>query len=378
MVAEAKRTATLITQYAARGKEEFNIDNLNSEEELSRVLFAPGACTCGARTDTGKPKLDETTLLGYDHPLVPLVLDYREVLKVNGTYLNPIIAKLDANGHIHGNLNQVGARTGRMSSSAPNLQNISRSGGIVDLRRGFICEPDYKMLLIDLSQIELRVLAHYCKEQVMLDTLRDRKGDLHAATANVIFGSAAGAGAVSLTAKQQRTIAKTINFATIYGAGAAKLCHTLNKAVPDAGFTQQQTRLFKRAYLKGYPLLQEFIWAVERTIRESGFVFDIFGRKYYCDPKFAYRGVNYLVQGCSAGIAKLAACRLHQLMARRKSGLINLIHDEFVIALHPEDEALVPEMMRVVEDFTQFRVPIYANASISDTNWSDKRDLILP
>jgi DNA polymerase-1 len=365
---EAERTAAIATALAQQAREQFGIENLASDAEISVFLFDTCKFECKKFTEKGNPRLDETALLEYPHPVVELILEYREAVKMNSTYLQPMLTKLDKEDRIHASLNQVGARTGRMSSSQPNLQNIPRSGGLVDIRNGFISRGDgWKLLLVDLSQIELRILAHYCKEPAMLDALATREGDLHAATAERMFGS---------REKKYRTIAKTLNFATIYGAGAKQLLRTLNKALPGAEFTLEQVKQFKRDYFGAYPMLQEFIWRVQGVVCEHGYVFDTFGRKYYCERDKAYRAVNYLIQGCSANVFKTSMSRVYEFQRSHdlRSCMINVIHDEFIFDLHDSEERLVPDIVRLIEDHTQFRVPIFANAAISSTHWSAKKD----
>jgi DNA polymerase-1 len=364
--AEALRSTARVIDLLFQAKEKYNIDNLGSAAQVSKVLVDAGVKV--TETEKGNPALDEISLATYDHPIVSIVQEYRELIKLNGTYLQPMLFAVDAEGVLHASLNQVGTRTGRFSSSNPNIQNIPRSDSAVDVRKGFVTRgPDFSLLLVDLSQIELRILAHYCQEPIMLDALRTRKGDLHAATAELLFGS---------SEKRYRTVAKTLNFATIYGAGATQLAESLNKAIPGTGFTLDQAKEFKARYFAGYPKLREFIWAVENKIRRAGEVFDVYGRRYKCEPDVAYRAVNYLIQGCAAGVCKKSMVVLDTLLRGKKSGLINIIHDEFIFDLHADDTELIPEIIKIIEGHDNFRVPIFANASISETNWADKHDLV--
>lgn len=359
-----------VQELLSRAKSDFNIENLGSNQELGRLLFDKAKLECKIYTPKGTPCLDEVALQEYDHPIVPLVTEYRDMVKTCSTYLTPMLERTDAEGRLHSSLNQVGARTGRMTSSNPNLQNITRSGGEIDIRRCFIPADGFKLFFIDLSQIELRVLAHYCKDEVMLTALQPRSGDLHTATAQMLFNK---------TEKKYRTIAKTINFATIYGAGIARLTESLNKALPEMQLTDSQVRQFKAQYYAGYPGLQNFIWRVEDLIRKRGYVKDVFGRKYPCEADVAYRAVNYVIQGCSAGIFKTALIKLDEYLRQNnlKTRLINLIHDEFIFELHESEMEIMPRLQEIVEDFHQFRVPIYANAALSQHSWADKEELQL-
>lgn len=377
---EARRTSEIASALGERLRTEFQLENPGSEAQLADLLFKRSGLECKKLTDKGNPRLDEAALLEYEHPAIEPVLEYREAIKMNSTYLQPMINKLDKEDRLHASLNQTGARTGRFSSSNPNLQNIPRSGGLVNVREGFATRGEgWDLFLVDLSQIELRVLAHYSKEPAMLDALRTREGDLHAATAKLLFSS---------EEKKYRTIAKTLNFATIYGAGAKQLLRTLSRSLPDAGFTLDQVKSFKSEYFRAYPAVREFIWKVEGFIRERaatnpdrvGWIADVYGRKYFCEADAAYRAVNYLIQGCSANLFKTSMIKVFAFLQERKarSGLINVIHDEFIFDLHESEHGLVPEIVGLIEDLTKFRVPIFSNAFISHTNWAAKQAFILP
>lgn len=263
------------------------------------------------------------------------------------------------------------------NSSSPNLQNIPRSGGVVDIRRGFVPRNQGgSLLLIDLSQIELRVLAHYCQEASMVAALKERSGDLHAATAQLMFGE---------VTKQYRMIAKTLNFAVIYGAGAKKLRETLNRALPDAHFTLEQTNDFKQKYYAAFPAIQTFKWKIENLVRQRasthpervGYVDGLSGRRYLCEADAAYRILNYLVQGESAMYFKKKMLAVQPVLHGKRSTLINVIHDEFIFDMFPGEESLIPDLVKTIEDEAMFRVPIYANAAISSTNWAEKKAISL-
>lgn len=363
---QAVQSTAKVCELQLRATKEHGVENLGSNDQVADALFNKAGLTCLMRTDKGNPCLDEVELAKYNHPLVEMVSSYRELVKLNSTYLQPMMHKTDKDDILHASLNQVGARTGRFSSSNPNIQNIPRSGGAIDIRRGFITKPGHRLLLVDLSQIEIRVLAHYCKEPVLLETLKDRQGDIHGATAKVLFDSAE---------KKFRTVAKTLNFATIYGAGSQQIADSLNKALPDQNISVGEAAEFKRQYFKGYPMVQQFLWDVQNEIRKKGYVYDVYGRKYPCEADVAYRGANYLIQGCSALLAKKTMTNLYTFLKPYKSRLCNIIHDEFLIDLHNDEDFLIEKLVAIIEDHHEFRVPIYANAAISSTSWAEKKDL---
>lgn len=363
---EFDRATTLIAGYETRALKEFGVENINSTQQIAEALFTRGGLTCHTLTEKGNICLDENAIQKYNHPLVDIVLDYREIAKITNTYLRAIIEK-SHKGRLYSNLKQVGARTGRFSSSDPNLQNIPRNDekSPINLRQAFICSEGCKLLLVDLSQIELRILAHYSKEEVMLKTLRDRKGDIHTTTAIAMFEE---------VNDELRTVAKTLNFAVIYGAGGPALVRQINKALPNKRITLTQAKDFKARFFKGYPLVQQFLWDVQRVIRERGYVRGKSGRKYYCEKDKAYRASNYLIQGESAMLMKKMMVDVENFLAPTEGRLINVIHDEFIFDLNEEEEGLIPRIIQTIEQPEGFwRVPIFANASISSTNWAQKR-----
>jgi DNA polymerase-1 len=205
----------------------------------------------------------------------------------------------------------------------------------------------------------------------MVAALKERSGDLHAATAQLMFGE---------VNKKYRMIAKTLNFAVIYGAGAKKLRDTLNRALPNANFTLEQTNDFKQKYYASFPGVQEFKWKIENLVRNRavtspervGYVDGLSGRRYFCEADAAYRILNYLVQGESAMYFKKKMLAVQPVLRGKQTKLINCVHDELIFELYKDEEPLIQELMSVIEDMSMFRVPIYANAAISETNWAEK------
>lgn len=362
---EFLRATQILADLELKALQEYKVENLGSVQQVADALFTRGGLKCITFTDKKNICLDEEALQKYDHPLVSIVLEHREVSKLAGTYLQAILEKA-RHGRLFSTLKQVGARTGRFSSSDPNLQNIPRTGehSPINLRKAFICSPGCKLLLVDLSQIELRLLAHYAKEKLMIDTLTDRKGDIHTTTCKAMFGE---------VNDELRTVAKTLNFAVVYGAGVDALVSQINKALPNKKITANQAREFKEKFFRGYPAVQQFLWDVQSRIRATGFVFGKSGREYKCPSEFAYRAANYLIQGEAAMLMKEMMCDVEELLAPTKSKLVNVIHDEFIFDLAEEDVSLIPKIVSTIERPEGWRVPIYANASISSTNWAEKR-----
>lgn len=362
---EMDKATTILAKIENDVLRKYGINNIESTAEIADVLFTFSGLICTTFTEKGNICLDETAIKKYDHPLVKLVLQHRELNKLVRTYLTAIIDK-SHEGRLHSSLKQVGARTARFASSQPNIQNIPRTDehSPINLRRAFVCAPESSILLIDLSQIELRILAHYSKEPVMIKTLTERKGDLHTATSIAMFGE---------VNNDLRTVAKTLNFAVIYGAGSEALVEQLNKALPNKQVTLSQAKEFKQKFFKGYPLVQQFLWDVQTRISERGYVLGKSGRKYYCEKDKAYRASNYLIQGEAAMLMKDMMVGVEEFLSDKMSQLVNVIHDEFIIELHDKDSDIINDIVSVIERSDGWRVPIYANASISHTNWAEKK-----
>lgn len=340
--------------------------NIRSNDQLAEYLFTDCGIRCDYLTEKGNPAFDAYHLEKYKHPIIPLILEMRDLTKLKTTYLDGLLEKRDQNNVIHGTFLQTGARTGRFSCIEPNLQNIPRSA-VVDVREAFICRPDYVNYYFDYSQIELRILAHYSQEPLMIDEYNKTDNDLHAVTCKAVFGE---------VTKEKRNLSKNINFGIIYGMGPKKFCEMVNREYPQFDMSYTQAREFINKYYLTYPAVRNFTWRVPQKIMDVGFVQDAFGRKYTTPKGEAYKGVNYLIQGCAAGIIKRAMTNISKRLEGTKSNLLLTIHDELVVEIHKDEEAeLVPEIVRLMEDRTTFRVPILVNVEKTTSSWAEKTAL---
>jgi len=339
--------------------------NTNSSKQLATFLFEDEGIRCDYLTEKGNPAFDEYHLQKYDHPIIPLILEIRELEKIKTTYLETLLEKCDDKNQIHCDFFQVGARTGRFSCRSPNLQNIPRSG-VVDIRRAFTCRPGYSNYYFDYSQIELRILAHYSQEPLMLEEFQKEDCDLHTRTCEAVFGE---------VTKQKRNLSKNINFGIIYGMGPKKFCEMVNRQYPEFNMTYTDARAFINKYYETYKKVRIFTWRVPQKILDVGFVKDVFGRKYTCPPRESYKGVNYLIQGCAAGIIKKAMIEIHTLLSDKKSNILLTIHDELVIEIHNAESSLVAQVQDIMEDRETFRVPITVNIEKTTTDWSQKHSV---
>jgi DNA polymerase-1 len=343
-------------------KDEHKGVNVRSPKQLGEYLFDVCGLKCDYFTPKGGPAFDEWNLSKYDHPIIPLILEKRELEKIKTTYLEALQEKADENNVVHCDFHQTGARTGRFSCSKPNLQNIPRDASI-DVRRAFICRPDYTNFYFDYSQIELRILAHYSQEPKMIAEYLKKDTDLHSLTCKEVFGE---------ITKQKRTLSKNINFGIIYGMGPKKFCEMVNKQYPDFNMSYTDARAFINKYYAAYQKVRTFTWRVPQKIMDLGYVVDVFGRKYTCPKGESYKGVNYLIQGCAAGIIKKAMIEIDTLLSDKKSNILLTIHDELVVEVHKDEHYIVDEIVLLMEDNETFRVPILVNVESTTSHWAEK------
>jgi DNA polymerase-1 len=334
----------------AEAGEEFNI---NSPAKLGQILFEKLGYPVLKKTaktkssSTGVEVLSELGERGY--PLPRLVLEYREISKLKGTYVDALPALADAQGRVHSSFRQTVAATGRLSSSDPNLQNIPiRTAAGREIRRAFIAPAGRKLVVADYSQIELRILAHISGDQNLIDAF-ERGDDIHRATAARIFNVAP-----DLVSSEMRFAAKRINFALLYGMAA----FTLGK---DLGVPTSEAKAYVDSYFDQFPKVRGCLDGVLEEARATREVRTIFGRVRPIPDIAASNGavranaermaLNAPFQGSAADIIKIAMIRLDEALARRglQSLLILQVHDELVLE-SPDAEvqsirALVAEVM---------------------------------
>jgi DNA polymerase I len=358
--------------YAAAG-EHFNI---NSNLQLRTILFEKLGLPIRKRTSTG-PSTDASVLqelADEGHTLPSLLMEYRELSKLESTYLDTLPALVNPEDRrLHTSYNQTVAATGRLSSSDPNLQNIPvrRELGR-DIRRGFVARPGWKLLIADYSQIELRLLAHLSHDQAFVHAFSSG-GDIHRETAAVIFGVPA-----DIVSSEMRARAKTINFATIYGQGAIALARQLK-------ISNAEAKQFIATYFERFRGVRAYLDEQVAFAREHGYVETIFKRRRYVpelrDRNFNIRAfgervaTNAPIQGSAADLIKIAMIRIHHLLRERdsQSRMILQVHDELVFELHPgelEDvRALVAHEM---EHAALLSVPLVVDIGVGD-NWLDAK-----
>jgi DNA polymerase-1 len=351
--------------------------NINSPRQLGEVLFEK--LQLPALKKTGKTRAVSTAVevleeLSLTHELPRLVLEWRALQKLKGTYIDALPQLVHPEtGRIHTCFNQAVAATGRLSSSDPNLQNIPiRTELGREIRRAFIAAPGHVLISADYSQIELRVLAHLSGDESLMDAFR-RGEDIHDRTALKVFGPDS-----SLDPHELRRRAKIINYALLYGKTAFTLAR-------DIGVTQQAAQEFIDAYFAGFPKVRGFIDETIARARETGVVRTLFGRRRLVPELTSRNGqvraaaervtVNMPIQGTAADILKLAMIDVHAalLAAGAPARMILTVHDELLFEA-PRDRsdeaaAIIRERM---EGAASLAVPLTVDVGIGD-NWKDAK-----
>jgi DNA polymerase I len=348
--------------------------NINSPKQLGDVLFnkmllpKPMKYGKGKIVSTAQDVLEE---LAEHHAVPALVLEYRQLSKLKSTYLDSLPQLTDAQGRVHTTFNQVGTATGRLSSTNPNLQNIPiRTALGREIRAAFIPAPGNVLMSADYSQIELRLMAHFSQDPLLLDAYRTGK-DIHTLTASEVFGVPPGE-----MDKQTRARAKAVNFGIVYGISPFGLAAQLN-------IDQKTAKTYIETYFDRYKGVQRFIEETLDTVRRDQSVKTYFGRIRPIpdiqsrNPNmrgFAERtAVNTPLQGTAADLIKLAMLKIDQIIRDRKlkSQMTLQVHDELLFDVVPEEaeelQQLVKEEMEHVEEFS---VPIVADVGIGE-NWRD-------
>ncbi|MBC7842596.1 MAG: DNA polymerase I [Gemmatimonadaceae bacterium] len=350
--------------------------NINSNPKLRVILFEKLGLPVRKKTATG-PSTDASVLqeLADDgHELPALLMEYREIFKLEGTYLDSLPTLVDPrDGRVHTTFNQTVAGTGRLSSTDPNLQNIPirRELGRL-IRRGFVAAPGTRLLAADYSQIELRLLAHLSQDPAFVTAFR-AGGDIHKQTASIIFGVP-----VDAVTSEMRARAKTINFATIYGQGARALSLQLKISFAEA-------KEFITTYFERFAGIRAFLDSQVALAREQGYVQTIFGRKRFIpevlDRNFNTRAFgermaqNSPLQGSAADLIKIAMLKIaDRLPADGHSARMLLqVHDELVFEV-PESEfdAVRELVVHEMEHAAELSVPLVVATGFGD-NWLDAK-----
>lgn len=365
---EVKETLSTLTKeiYVLAGSE-FNI---NSTKQLGVILFETLGLKVGKKTKTGY-STDEKVLSGLKaaHEIIPKLLEYREVYKLFSTYIEPLLklSREDEKSRIHTSFVQTGTATGRLSSKNPNLQNIpARSKLGLKIREAFVAGEGKKLIGIDYSQIELRLLAHFSGDKVLVDAFKHGK-DIHLQTAIALFGEE--------EAPNKRNIAKTVNFGLLYGMGQKKLSDTL-------GITTKEAKEIIEKYFASFPTVKTYFRSIVDSSKEYGYIQTLLKRRRYFDyenatPMFraAYEreSVNSVFQGSASDLIKLSMNKIHDIIEDEKlnAKMLLQIHDELIFEVDANEAEVLGEKFRdIMENIMELNIPLKASMNIG-SHWGE-------
>jgi DNA polymerase-1 len=340
----ADRVEELETKAHELAGEEFM---LGSTQQVARVLFETLELTPGRKGKTGY-STDTRVLrsIRHDHPVVEVIEEWREYSKLLNTYLQPLPSLLADDGRLHTHFNQAVASTGRLSTSNPNLQAIPiRTELGREIRSAFVAEQGHRLVSADYSQVELRILAHVSGEPKLRESFA-RGEDIHTTTAAEVLGK----DPATLT-KDERNIAKMVNFGIIYGISSYGLSENLE--IP-----RDEAQEYIDAYLARFPYVQDFIARTIEQAKRDGYVTTLFGRRRPVPEIRASnrqtRGlgerlaVNSVMQGTAADIIKVAMVAIHRRLVEegRASRLVLQVHDELLVEAPEREVSAVKDLLR--------------------------------
>ena len=348
--------------------------NINSPKQLAVALFEDLGLPAKKKTKSGYSTNADVleSLINY-HPVISMILNYRTLAKLKSTYCDSLVKVVDEDKRIHSSFNQTETRTGRISSTEPNLQNIPvRTELGRELRRFFVAKDDCVLIDADYSQIELRVLAHISGDSNMCKAFVDNE-DIHSMTASQVFDMP-----ISMVTPVMRSRAKAVNFGIVYGIGAFSLAK-------DIGVTNKEAANYIKSYLEHYSGIDMYMKNVIEKAKADGYVDTEYGRRRYLPELTASNHMtrafgervarNAPIQGTAADIIKIAMVRVDKRLKEEglSARLILQVHDELIV------EAPAYESMRVamllqeeMENAAKLRVPLVAEATVGKT-WYDAK-----
>jgi DNA polymerase-1 len=348
--------------------------NINSTQQLSEALFIKLALpTQGLRkTSSGHYSTAASVLeaMRGQHQVIDLILEQRQLTKLKSTYVDALPQLVNpGTGRIHTSFNQTGAVTGRISSSNPNLQNIPIRNELGrEVRRAFAAEAGWKLIAADYSQVELRIMAHIAQDPGLLGAF-ELGQDIHAATAAAVLGVP-----LDNVTKNQRYVAKRVNFGLSYGQSAYGLAQ-------QTGMTQQEAGQFIQTYFEKYPGVRRYIDQTKRQAARQGYVETLLGRRRYFPNLAKMRGpergraereaINMPIQGTAADIIKIAMIRLHQLLRDRglRARMLLQVHDELVLEAPDEEiDIVIPLVREVMCGAFELAAPLKVDVEVGQ-NW---------
>ena len=348
--------------------------NINSPKQLAKALFEDLNLPARKKTKSGYSTNAEVleSLIPF-HPVIGKILDYRAVAKLKSTYCDSLIDKVAGDGRIHSSFNQTETRTGRISSTEPNLQNIPvRTERGREFRRFFRAKDGCVLVDADYSQIELRVLAHFAGDQTMQQAFRDHV-DIHTVTASEVFGVP-----IDMVTPIMRSRAKAVNFGIVYGIGAFSLSK-------DIGVTVREAQKYIDNYLARFSSIDSYMKDVIERAKVDGYVSTLEGRRRYL-PELAASNHNTRafgervarnapIQGTAADIIKIAMVRVDERLKKEglEARLILQVHDELLVEAPAFESMQVAILLQEeMENAVKLSVPLTAEASMGETWYEAK------
>lgn len=348
--------------------------NINSPKQLATALFEDLGLPAKKKTKSGySTNADVLESLVNYHPVISMILQYRTLAKLKSTYCDSLIKVVKEDNRIHSSFNQTETRTGRISSTEPNLQNIPvRTELGRELRRFFVAKDDCVLIDADYSQIELRVLAHISDDKNMCDAFLNNE-DIHSITASQVFNMP-----LQMVTPLMRSRAKAVNFGIVYGIGAFSLAK-------DIGVTNKEAQNYIRSYLDHYSNIDMYMKNIIEKAKVDGYVETIFSRRRYLPELKATNHItrsfgervarNAPIQGTAADIIKIAMVRVDRRLRQEglSARLILQVHDELIVEA-PQYEAMRVAMLlqEEMENATKLKVPLVAEAAVGKT-WYDAK-----
>ena len=348
--------------------------NINSTKQLGELLFEKLGLPPVKKTKTGySTNADVLEKLKHQHPIVPAIMDYRMLTKLNSTYAEGLMKVIGADGRIRTTFQNLVTATGRLSSTEPNLQNIPvRTDLGAEIRKMFVPRSGYVLVDADYSQIELRVLAHIANDATMQQAFQSGM-DIHTVTASQVFGVDPEA-----VTPLQRRHAKAVNFGIVYGISEFSLSE-------DIGVSRYEARAYIDSYLATYSGVRDYMKKVVANAREQGYTETMYGRRRYIpelkSSNFNIRqgaeriALNTPIQGTAADIIKLAMIRVDEALAREypQAKLLLQVHDELIVECPEEIAQEVASLVsKQMEQVAQLSVPLVAEAKIG-SSWYEAK-----
>ena len=392
--------------------------NVSSPSQIGEV-FASMGIESPVKTPKGASSWNEVALVSINHRLAGLIRQYRTLEKLKSTYIEPYL-ETDI---MRTSFCNWGTSTGRLSSREPNLQNIPRnhfklsdikldeagkqeikskisamlaakgnnintelSDDVLEtwafigdesfndneknqiaMRRLFVPRPEYSLISFDYSQMEVRVFLSYFRNETIDALLNKNDVDFHGEAAKLAFHVQES----DSQYKFYRQMAKAITFGTIYGIGNKKLAEQLNTTPREAG-------QYKKRYFEGLEGSKDFFDKVVETVETRGWIKNRYGRRYEINPKFAYKGVNYLVQGTSADILSERMIEISKFLKDKKSNILLQVHDEIICEIHDSELETIPFDIRSLLEINTLNIPLSVDMEICNPSWATKKDFKLP